>query len=137
MIYFHFREGGVYVTRFIFWLLLSLTQSSIRLGAKALKYIFKNLMFNLKNNENDAVYDEIQKKEAKLKIEFQKMKDTFLDSALWLKSHPFPLIYPYIFSPVLRLSLSLKLTSSGRPWIIFSISLILFLIMYIIHQNIL
>ena len=32
-------------------------------GAKAPKYIFFfNLMFNLKNNENDALFDEICKK---------------------------------------------------------------------------
>ena len=37
-------------------------------------------MLNLKNNENDAVFDEIRKKKAKNKIKFQKMKGTFLDS---------------------------------------------------------
>ena len=36
-------------------------------------------MLNLKNNENDAVFDEICKKKAKIKIKFQKMKCTFLD----------------------------------------------------------
>ena len=43
-------------------------------------------MLNLKNNENKAVFDEICKI-AKIKIKFQKMKRTFLDSILWLKSH--------------------------------------------------
>ena len=33
-------------------------------------------MLNLKNNENDAVFEKI----CKIKIKFQKMKDTFLDS---------------------------------------------------------
>ena len=44
-------------------------------------------MLNLKNNENDALFDEICKKKAKIKIKFQKMKSTFLDSIPWLKSH--------------------------------------------------
>ena len=34
-------------------------------------------MLNLKNNENDAVFDEICKKKAMVKIKFQKMKGTF------------------------------------------------------------
>ena len=37
-------------------------------------------MLNLKNNDNDAVFDEICKKKAKIKIKFLKMKGTFLDS---------------------------------------------------------
>ena len=37
-------------------------------------------MLNLKNNENDAVFDEIFKKKAKIKIKFEKMKGTFLTS---------------------------------------------------------
>ena len=45
-------------------------------------------MLNLKNNENDAVFA----KKAKIKIKFQKMKGTFLDSILWLKSHQPPLL---------------------------------------------
>ena len=36
-------------------------------------------MLNLKNNEKHAVFDEICKK-AKIKIEFQKKKDTLWDS---------------------------------------------------------
>ena len=36
-------------------------------------YFFLNLMLNLKNNEHDAaVFDEICKKNAKIKIKFQK-----------------------------------------------------------------
>ena len=35
-------------------------------------------MLNWKNNENDALFDEIcKKKKAKIKIKFQKMKGTF------------------------------------------------------------
>ena len=34
-------------------------------------------MLNLKNNENDAVFDEICKKKAKSKIKFQKMNGSF------------------------------------------------------------
>ena len=34
-------------------------------------------MLNFKNNENDAVLDEIFKKKAKIKIKFQKMKGTY------------------------------------------------------------
>ena len=34
-------------------------------------------MLNLKNNENDAVFDEICQKKAKIKIKFQKMKVIF------------------------------------------------------------
>ena len=37
-------------------------------------------MLNLKNKENDAVFDEISKKKSKIKIKFQKMKGTFFDS---------------------------------------------------------
>ena len=48
-------------------------------------------MLNLKNNESDAVFDEICKKKAKIKIKFQK-NETFLDSIPWLKSHQPPLI---------------------------------------------
>ena len=44
-------------------------------------------MLNLKNNENDAVFDEICKKKAKFKIKFQKMKGAFMDSIPPLKSH--------------------------------------------------
>ena len=51
---------GVYVTRFNFWLLPSLTQSVWGEGYKI--YICLNLMLNLKNNENNAVFDEICKK---------------------------------------------------------------------------
>ena len=40
-------------------------------------------MLNLKNNENDAVFNEISKKKAKIKIKFQKMNG-FLDSIPWL-----------------------------------------------------
>ena len=53
-------------------------------------------MLNLKNNENDAVFNEIQKKNSKIKIKFQKMKGTFMDSIPWLKSHQQPLMYMYI-----------------------------------------
>ena len=50
-------------------------------------------MLNSKNNENDAVFDEIYKKtKSKIKIKFQKMKGTFLDSILWLKSHQLSLM---------------------------------------------
>ena len=42
-------------------------------------------MLNLKNNENDAVFDDICKKKAMIKIKFQKMKG-FLDSPLVEKS---------------------------------------------------
>ena len=48
-------------------------------------------MLNLKNNENDAVFDEICKK-AKIKIKFQKIKGTFLDSIPGLKIHQPPFI---------------------------------------------
>ena len=34
-------------------------------------------MLNLKNNENDAVFDEICKKKAKIKIKFQKIRLLF------------------------------------------------------------
>ena len=34
-------------------------------------------MLNLKYNENVAVFDEICKKQAKIKLKFQKMKGTF------------------------------------------------------------
>ena len=47
-------------------------------------------MLNLKNNENDWVFDEICKKKKNnnnnIKLKFQKMKGTFLDSIPWLKS---------------------------------------------------
>ena len=46
---------------FNFWLLHSLTQSSIRLGRRSQNLFFCNLMFNLKNNENYTVFDEICK----------------------------------------------------------------------------
>ena len=36
-------------------------------------------------------------KKAKNKIKFQKMKDTFMDSIHWLKSHRPPLIYTYLY----------------------------------------
>ena len=39
-------------------------------------------MLNLKNNENGAVFDEICKKKAKIKIKFQKMNRTFMDSII-------------------------------------------------------
>ena len=55
-------------------------------------------MLNLKNNKNDAVFDEICKnKKAKVEIKFQKMKGTFFDSIPWLKSHQPPLVYRDIF----------------------------------------
>ena len=54
-------------------------------------------MLNLKNSENDAVFDESKKKKAKFKIKFQKMKDTFLESIPWLKSHQPPLIPIYLY----------------------------------------
>ena len=38
-------------------------------------------MLNLKNNENDTVFDEICKKKAKIEIKFQKMKGTFLTAS--------------------------------------------------------
>ena len=60
-------------------------------GPKIYINIF-NLMLNLKNNENDAVFDEICNKQAKIKIKFLKIKGTFLDSIAWLKSHQAPLI---------------------------------------------
>ena len=41
-------------------------------------------MLNLKKNENDAVFDEICNKTAKIKIKFQKIKGTFLDSNIYL-----------------------------------------------------
>ena len=47
-------------------------------------------MLNLKNKKNDAVFDEICTKKRiffLIKIKFQKMKDIFLDSIPWLKSH--------------------------------------------------
>ena len=50
-------------------------------------------MLNLKNNENNAVFDEICKKKAKIKIQFQIMKDTFLDSIPRLKNHQPPLLH--------------------------------------------
>ena len=50
-------------------------------------------MLNLKNNENDAVFNEICKKKAMIIIKFQKMKGSFLDSIPWLKFHQPPLIY--------------------------------------------
>ena len=38
------------------------------------------------------------KNEVKIKIKFQKMKGTFLDSIRWLKSHHPPLVHvPYMF----------------------------------------
>ena len=52
-------------------------------------------MLNLKNYENDALFDEVCKKKAKIKIQFQKMKGTFLDSIFWLKTHKPPLEYRY------------------------------------------
>ena len=54
-------------------------------------------MLNLKNNENDAVFDEIFKKIAKVKIKFQKIMGTFLDSIPWLKSHQPPWVC--LFAP--------------------------------------
>ena len=42
-------------------------------------------MLNLKNIENDAQFDKICKKKKKIKIQFIKMKGTFLDSIPWLK----------------------------------------------------
>ena len=44
-------------------------------------------MLNLKNNENDVVFDENCKKKAKIKIKFQKMKDTFLESIPTASGH--------------------------------------------------
>ena len=52
-------------------------------------------MLNLKNNENDPVFDEICKKKVKIKMKCQKMKGAFLDSIPWLKSHQQPLIHTY------------------------------------------
>ena len=54
-------------------------------------------MLNLINDENYAIFDEICKKKAKIKIKFQKMKGTFLDSIPWLKSHQPPLIGTCLF----------------------------------------
>ena len=51
-------------------------------------------MLNLKNNENDAVFDEICKK-AKIKIKFQKMQGTFMKSIPCLKSQFPPLVVRY------------------------------------------
>ena len=57
------------------------------------KIFFFNLMLNLKNNENNTVFDEIckkkqkQKKKTKIKIKFKKMNGSFLDSISWMKSH--------------------------------------------------
>ena len=34
-------------------------------------------MLNLKNDQNDALFDEIYKKKGKIKLKFQKMKGTF------------------------------------------------------------
>ena len=50
-------------------------------------------MLNLKNNKN-AVFDEIYKikKKAKIKIKFQKMKGTFLNSIPGFKSQQPPLL---------------------------------------------
>ena len=54
-------------------------------------------MLNLKKNENDADFDKIcKKKKIKIRVKFQKIKGTFLDSIPWLKSHQPPLIYRYI-----------------------------------------
>ena len=39
-------------------------------------------MLYLKNNENDAEFDEIRKKNFRIKIKFPTMKGTFLDSVL-------------------------------------------------------
>ena len=50
-------------------------------------------MLNLINNENDAVFDEICKKKAKIKTKFQKINGTFLNSIRWLKSPQPPLIH--------------------------------------------
>ena len=49
-------------------------------------------MLNLKNNKNDAVFDDICKKKAKIKI-----KNTFLDSIPCLKSYQPPLKCIYNF----------------------------------------
>ena len=59
-------------------------------------YFFFNLMLNLSNNENDAVFDEICKKKTTIKIKFQKMKSTFLDCIPCLKSHQPPLEHTHI-----------------------------------------
>ena len=48
-------------------------------------------MLNFKNNENDAVFDEIYKNREE-KIRFQKIKDTLLDSIPRLKSYQPPLV---------------------------------------------
>ena len=53
-------------------------------------------MLNLKKNENDAVFDKICKKKAKIKIKLQKKKGTFLDSIHWLKSHQPRLVHIYL-----------------------------------------
>ena len=47
-------------------------------------------MLNLKNNENDAVFDEICKK---FKKKFQKIKDIYFFGQIpWLKSYQPPLV---------------------------------------------
>ena len=63
-------------------------------------------MLNLKNNENDAVFDEIckkknNKKKAKMKIKFE---GYFLDSIPWLKRHQ----HWYILSLIFQLFFSAK-----------------------------
>ena len=96
MVDFHLRDWGIEVTRINFWLLPSLTQNSIPLGRESKNIFFKNLMLNLKNNLNEAVFDEICKKN-RIKIQFQKMKGTFLDNIPWLKSLQPPLVYSCIY----------------------------------------
>ena len=51
-------------------------------------------MLNSKNNENDDVFDEIcKKKKTNIKIKFQKIKNTFLDSIPRMKNLQPPLMY--------------------------------------------
>ena len=52
-------------------------------------------MFNLKNNENDALFDEILQKMGKIKIKFQKMNGTFWTALNRFKSHQRPLLCTY------------------------------------------
>ena len=65
-------------------------------------------MLNLKNNENDPIFDEICKKKEKIKIKFQKMKDTFLDSISWLKSYQ-PLV-------LLKITFKTRISINTSSW---------------------
>ena len=76
-------------------------------------------MLNLKNNENDAVFDEIckktkqknkkQKTKIKIRVKFQKMKGTFLDSIPRLKSHQPPLVHILWVIPFLKAGVAAKI----------------------------